>query len=76
MIDIRFSTEPCFGFSKWIGNHCTVLTEVKTCGARCPFYKPVGCENWIKRETEKEIWLIPPEEYAKIAEKVMNGGDL
>lgn len=29
----------------------------------CPFYKPEGCEDWIRIEYNGEVWLVPPEEY-------------
>ena len=28
----------------------------------CPFYKPCGCEDWIKIERQQSIAMIPPEE--------------
>lgn len=31
--------------------------------AGCPFYKPAGCEDWIKVEHNGEAWILTPEEY-------------
>lgn len=37
-----------------------------TCGTyRCPFYKPIGCEDWVKLESKDHVTLYPPEEYFK-----------
>lgn len=33
---------------------------------KCPFYKPEGCEDWIRIEQYGEVWLIPPEEYYEV----------
>ena len=57
MVEISNCTEPCF--AKWAGG-CAVLRTGK---CRCKFYKPKGCEDWIRSERGNEIWLIPPEEY-------------
>lgn len=38
--------------------------EDKVCGTHeCPYYKPKGCEDWIRVEDKQGINLIPPEEY-------------
>lgn len=46
---------------------CAALKEAEdTCGTyRCPFYKPKGCKDWIRRDREKKVLLIPPEDYYK-----------
>lgn len=33
---------------------------------RCPFYKPSGCEDWMRIEKSASISLIPPEEYRMV----------
>lgn len=58
MVEITNCKEPCFAHMK---TGCKILTT--ECEARCSFYKPVGCEDWIKIERGGEVWLIPPEEY-------------
>ena len=61
MVEISNTKEKCFALMQ---TGCQVLSELQpTCAPRCPFYKPVGCEDWIRRERGEEIWLIPPEEY-------------
>jgi hypothetical protein len=36
------------------------------CGtAKCPFYKPQGCKEWIRVEDEHGKNLVPPEEWRK-----------
>ena len=73
MIEITDSTERCFAL--WFGR-CSIRTDntQDDCTPRCPFYKPQGCEDWIRREVNETIWLIPPEEYAKYAEQVKASG--
>lgn len=43
---------------------CISLTNTQeTCGTySCPFYKPIGCGDWVRRDGDKHVWLIPPEE--------------
>lgn len=63
MIEISKTKDQCFALG-YMG--CSVLCEARPkCTPQCPFYKPVGCEDWIRREVSGEIWLIPPEEYAR-----------
>lgn len=51
-------------FAKDILGNCDAMTTMDAhCGTyRCPFYKPEGCEDWIRIERLNEIYLIPPEE--------------
>lgn len=52
----------CFANNGW----CIALTEHddSKCGTYgCPFYKPEGCEDWIKIEEENCVKLYTPEEY-------------
>ena len=60
MVKVNDCKEPCFAHS--IAG-CRVLTVECTGSKGCPFYKPVGCEDWIRSERKDGIWLIPPEEY-------------
>lgn len=58
MVEISKCTEPCFAQMR---SGCKILTI--NCEGRCKFYKPKGCEDWIRSERNGEVWLIPPEEY-------------
>ena len=73
MIDITESTDKCFAI--WAGV-CSILTDkIKDdCTPQCPFYKPQGCEDWVRRKVKEKVWLIPPEEYAEYAEEVKKNG--
>ena len=64
MVEISHCEEKCYGL--WGDGNCSVIDGANQacCSPQCVFYKPRGCEDWIRRETETEIWLIPPEEYA------------
>ena len=59
MVEITGTIEKCF--AELYGG-CAILTDNSRCGYRCPFYKPTGCEDWVRLETKNEIFLIPPEE--------------
>ena len=61
MVEISNAKERCFAK----GNKgCQILSVLKPdCNPKCPFYKPTGCEDWVRRERGDEIWLIPPDEY-------------
>lgn len=74
MIDITETNEKCFAL--WYDT-CSILTDKtkEDCITQCPFYKPKGCEDWVRREVKERIWLIPPEEYAEYAEKVKKSGE-
>ena len=67
MVEITNIKEKCFAR---LHEGCSVLCELEPeCSTACPFYKPAGCEDWVRREKGGQIWLIPPEEYATRAEK-------
>ena len=52
--------EPCFAsIGNRMGKGCYVLSTDDGCGAHCPFYKPRGCESWVKTGNI----VVPPEEY-------------
>ena len=44
---------------------CLILScSIAGCGTfECPFYKPKDCTAWIRIDGEKEVALLPPEEY-------------
>jgi len=73
MLDITDSKEKCFAL--WAST-CSILTDrtKEDCSAQCRFYKPQGCEDWVRRERRGQVWIIPPEEYAEFAEKVKKSG--
>ncbi len=63
MVEISNIDEKCFARLK---SGCSVLSRSDIeCTPQCKFYKPVGCEDWIRREVNGEIWVIPPEEYER-----------
>lgn len=39
-----------------------LIHKAVRCNHTCPFYKPVGCGDWIRSDE----WLIPPEEYERM----------
>lgn len=63
MVEITSIDEKCFAELK---SGCGVLSRTDyKCTPRCPFYKPKGCEDWIRREINNHIWIVPPEEYER-----------
>lgn len=63
MVEITTLEEKCFAELK---SGCGVLSRSDyKCSPQCPFYKPTGCEDWIRREKDGQIWLIPPEEHER-----------
>lgn len=60
MVEISRCKDPCFA---QLATGCKVLTCDCAGKAECPFYKPVGCEDWIKVEHNGEAWILTPEEY-------------
>lgn len=63
-IDLNLTESPCYGYSR---GYCMVLrTKDKNCGtAKCPFYKPQGCKDWVRVEDEQGKNLVPIEEWRK-----------
>lgn len=61
-IDLKRISEPCFGLSRTYD--CRVLKGGDVnCGTyKCPFYKPIGCKDWVRIEDRQGVNLIPPEE--------------
>ena len=62
MIDITKAQDDCCMLSKY---GCKVLT-IAGCVQwedTCPFYKPVDCRKWIRREINGRIYVCEPEEY-------------
>lgn len=62
MVEITNVKDKCF--AELLGG-CSALQGEINCGVQCKFYKPKGCEDWVRREKDGEIWLIPPEEYER-----------
>jgi hypothetical protein len=64
-IDLSYTDDPCFGLL--MGRYCGILRKKEeACGtAKCPFYKPVGCEDWVRVEDGQGKNLVPPEEWRK-----------
>lgn len=60
MIDVSEIKETCFAK---IFYQCTLLT--KTDCNNCNFYKPKGCEDWVRLERDGRTVLLAPEEYEK-----------
>lgn len=60
MVNITNCKEPCFA---QMAMGCKILTCECTGKEHCPFYKPIWCNDWIRVERGKEVWLVPPEEY-------------
>lgn len=62
--------EKCF--AEWGSDGCKALKyRLETCGTTdCPFYKPEGCKDWIRTESENgKIRFEPPEVYYERAKK-------
>lgn len=62
MIDLRDLEQDPGGLPKCSGSiqgGCSVLDGEIACGLSCPFYKPKGMRDWIRRGDN----LIEPEEY-------------
>lgn len=55
----------CFGATPF---GCDVMEEEhEKCGTyACPFYKPDGCQDWVRQEKGGKIYMIPPEETIKV----------
>ena len=67
MVEISKCKEKCFALTD---AGCKILTTKCEGKERCKWYKPKGCEDWVRSERGDEVWLIPPEEYyATPAEK-------
>ena len=63
MVEITTLEEKCFAR---LQRGCSVLSRSDPeCSPQCSFYKPAGCEDWIRKEKNGEIWIIPPEEYER-----------
>jgi hypothetical protein len=63
MIEISKCKDPCFA---QMHNGCKVLTTECEGKRKCPFFKPEGCEDWIRVERNGKVWLVPPEEYYEV----------
>ena len=61
MIDVTDRKDKCFAF---ISNQCTILTATEC--EKCKFYKPRGCEDWVRLNIQDRIIMVEPEEYARL----------
>lgn len=51
-------------------NECVALQDTyeNVCGTYgCPFYKPLGCEDWVRLDSEESVRLYPPEELKMVS---------
>ena len=60
MVEISKCKEKCFALTD---AGCKILTTKCEGREYCKWYKPKGCEDWVRSERGDEVWLIPPEEY-------------
>ena len=60
MVKLSTIKSKCFGD---LNGGCKALTSDCIGRDNCPFYKPEGCEDWVRVEIKGEVWLVPPEEY-------------
>ena len=58
MIDITKQDQKCFALAF---KQCTIMTETKCEG--CKFYKPEGCDDWVRIDMKDRVLIIAPEEY-------------
>lgn len=61
MIDITEIDINCFASYGRTG--CKVFGFKTNCGPRCSFYKPVDCEDWVRKEVGDRVYLYEPEEW-------------
>lgn len=63
-IDLKKVNEPCFARTRM--GYCRVLIiPARECGYKCKFYKPEGCQDWVRVEDWEGLNLVPPEEYRR-----------
>ena len=62
MIDVKEMCDRCF--AKEAGD-CTILNDIEICGNSCPFYKPIGCKDWVRVKQGDGVMLYAPEEYER-----------
>lgn len=60
MIDITDLDIACF--ASWGRTGCRVLGFKDNCNPRCPFYKPVDCQDWVRVVKADRVMLYEPEE--------------
>ena len=66
MINVKDCTDKCTAL---VFGECTALNERECDPSKydyscCDFYKPAGCEDWVRVEEDGEAWFYTPEEYA------------
>ena len=70
-IDLCMTNDPCFALT--YDRDCKILIVPHTkCGThKCPFYKPMGCKDWIREEDGTGVNLIPPEDWLERRVRLM-----
>lgn len=64
MIKRKYADRDGRCFADWTGECSTMVERDRNCGSyKCPFYKPLDCEEWIKIEKEDHVEFYTPEEY-------------
>lgn len=61
MIDVTDRKERCFALTL---KQCTILTATEC--EQCKFYKPKGCEDWVRLNIQDRIIMVEPEEYERL----------
>lgn len=60
MINLDECKDRCFAT---VLGECTVMDFPNdTCDSSCPFYKPVGCKDWIRLNIKGVNVIVAPEE--------------
>lgn len=64
MIKREYSDTDGACFAQSVFDECKIMDSYDdNCNTyNCPFYKPEGCKDWIKIETEDGVCLYAPEE--------------
>ena len=63
MIILDVCIDRCFA---QVEEGCTLLTDMADeCNYKCPFYKPVGCKDWVRMKHDGQDVICPPEEYER-----------
>lgn len=63
MVEISKCKDRCFAE---LHTGCKILTTECEGKDNCPFYKPVDCESWIRKEVKGKVYIMPPEEYYEV----------
>lgn len=56
--------EACFAESADKDGCLIMVVKNDHCGTcECPFFKPKGCGDWIRKQKGRKTIIVPPEEY-------------